>query len=171
MSHPSTTRPRAFTLLEVAVVVAIAGIMATLAVGSLRNVLSTSKESGAARSVAALIKRARVLAISNHNRVAVVVSTTPNTIKLQSCRAAYGGTAACATTLSLTDVSRASLTFKQGDMKGVVLTGPTEGVALVFDAGGFPENTNTTYTYVLDHTERAGTRKVVVTAAGEVRVQ
>jgi Tfp pilus assembly protein FimT len=149
-------------------VIAIFAIMSGIAVSNLREVLISNVENGSARTVGSLLKRARIHAVSTHSRVAVVLSS--NTMKLQTCRAVYGGAATCATGDSLTDLTGGSYTFGKGDFKGVNVTGPAEGTALVFGPSGFPETTGT-YTFTVDHPERPGNRKVIVTTAGEVRVQ
>ncbi len=165
---------RAFTLVEVMIVVAIAGIMAALSVVSLLDVVNTNIENGSARSLAAVIKRGRVQAISNHARVSVTVAG--NVVQLKTCRAVYGGNGTCAnnsagTAETLTNLAQGSFNFGSTDTKGVTVTGPSEGIPLIFDAAGFPETSTTTYTYLVDHPKRPGNRTVVVTAAGEVRVQ
>jgi prepilin-type N-terminal cleavage/methylation domain-containing protein len=162
-------RRRAFSLLEMMVVVAIAGIMTAIAVGSLRGALENKKEVGAARSVAALISRARLLAIDTHSRVRVDADTATNALRLSSCPAVYGATLVCATGTNFGTMAQTDVLLNHGAFLGVRLTSaPT--TPLIFDAKGLPEAI-ATYTYVVDHPGQPQAVQVVVSTAGEIRVQ
>lgn len=162
-------RARGFTLIEMMIVVAIAGIMTTLSVVLLRDTLLMRRELTAARSVAALVKRARIDAIGRHERVQVNADTAAHTITLMACRSKFGADGLCVTAESLAIVPMGTIKLNDGAFAGVRLTS-APAPALVFGAAGFPEIT-TTYTFVVDQPERPGAFTVTVTAAGEVRVQ
>jgi Tfp pilus assembly protein FimT len=150
---------------------AIFGVMTGIAVSSLRGVVTKDVESGSARTVASLLKRARILAVSAHARVVVTLTTgTTNTMSLSSCRAVYGGRPFCVTEEPTPKaVVGGAYAFGRGDFKGVTVTGPTTGT-VVFSTDGSLEG-QTAVTYVVDHPQHPGSRRVTVSAAGDVRVQ
>jgi prepilin-type N-terminal cleavage/methylation domain-containing protein len=161
-----TRRPRrAFTLLELMLVVAIAGVMSALAVFTINQVSQSSRERGAARGVSALIKRARSLSMQEHRLVAVVA--TAASVKLQTCSARYGAPT-CVGATTLADLSGAVVRLGGQDALGVSLTPPA--TQLVFGPNGFPLSA-ATWTYVLNHPDTPGSATVFVTAGGDVRVQ
>lgn len=162
-------RARAFTLIEMMIVLGIAGVMTLLSVVLLRDTLLMRRELTAARSLAALVKRARIDAIGRHQRVQVATDIGANTVTLMGCRSKYGVEGACVTGATLTAVPMGRITLNDGAFAGVKLTS-APGTPLVFSASGFPEVTGT-YTYIVDQPERPGTFTVTVSAAGEVRVQ
>jgi prepilin-type N-terminal cleavage/methylation domain-containing protein len=168
--HPPTRQRRAFSLVEVMVVVAIAGILAAMSVATLRAVAMASREIGAARGVGALIKRGRALAIQDH-RLVRINTTEPDRVFLESCPSQYG-IALCAIGYTLQPVLRAEVVTRQGqgDAAGVVVTttGPGE---LIFSATGLPTVTAGPWQLTFDHPETPGSRAVFVTAVGEVRVE
>ncbi|MDP2346051.1 MAG: GspH/FimT family pseudopilin [Deltaproteobacteria bacterium] len=164
---------RATTLLEVMVVVAIGGILASMAVGNFQPVLANVKFHGTVRGVESLLRRARVEAIATRSRVQV--SATASGLSLQKCRARFGS-AGCANdaggaVLPLTDIRGALVTFTGGgnEAAGIVLTPPAS--ALVFGPDGLPEGSATSRSYVLSNPSANAVGAVVVTAAGDVRVQ
>lgn len=161
-------------------VVAIFSVMTGIAVSSLREVIIQNVENGTARTVAALLKRARAHAISTHSRVLVQLTTapSPNRMQLCACRSVYGGRALCATGETTADgcpaasnmqaVDGGGYTFGRGDFRSVVVTGPAGTV--IFAPDGLLE-TPALYTFTVDHPRRPGSRTVEVTGAGEVRVK
>jgi prepilin-type N-terminal cleavage/methylation domain-containing protein len=160
--------PKAFTLLELLLTIAIASVLTGLAVSTLHDTLSLKREAGAARTVASLLKRGRALAVATHSRVQVATSTASSSLTLNACKSMYG-TSACVTSTSLTPVASGSVTLNRGDFIGVQLTSAPAS-ALVFNASGFAEVSGT-YTYVVDEAGRPGSFNVVVSTAGEVSVQ
>lgn len=161
-------RVRGFTLVEMMVVVAIGAVLSSIAVVTLRDTLNAKREVGAARSVAQLVKRARLIAVDTHSIVEVQATVATSTVTLLACKSAYGANA-CAGALTMTPVPQGELVLNQGDLRGVKLT-TVPATSLTFSAAGFPTVPGT-YTYVVDQNEKAGTQSVVVTASGEIRVQ
>jgi prepilin-type N-terminal cleavage/methylation domain-containing protein len=164
---------RATTLLEVMVVVAIGGILATMAIGNFQPVLANVKFHGTVRGVESLLRRARVEAIATRSRVQV--SATASGLSLQKCRARFGSSG-CANdaggvVLGLTDIRGALITFAGGgnEAAGISLTPPAS--TLVFGADGLPEGSATSRSYTLSNPGANAVGVVVVTAAGDVRVQ
>lgn len=156
---------RAFTLIEIMVVVTIVGIGAGLGLASLRPVAADVRMMGASRGLAALVRSARMHAMAHHARVQVTVSGS--TIQLQSCPSKYGSVA-CATSTSFTNLPNQSIVLSSGDQAGVsFVSGPA--TPLVFAPTGLPEGTPTLRDYVIKTATRSST--VRVTPAGEVRVQ
>lgn len=168
MASMRRKQPRGVTLIEMMVVIAISGLLSTLAVVTLRDTLVAKREMAAARSISALIKRARVDAIARHRRVRIDADISAHSVNISSCKSIYGGQG-CATGESLTSSTFAPLRLNDGALMGVKLTS-VPATALVFDAAGFPEVPGT-YTYGVDQVERPGSLTVVVTTAGEIRVQ
>jgi Tfp pilus assembly protein FimT len=155
---------------EMMITLAIFGVMTTVAVTSLRQIVTKDIESGTARTVASLLKRARIQAVSAHARVQVTVTTTPNTMSLSSCRAVYGGRPLCVTEEpTMTAVPSGSYTFGRGDFRGVTVTGPASGT-VIFATDGSLEG-QTSVSYIVDAPQLTGSRSVTVSAAGDVRVQ
>jgi Tfp pilus assembly protein FimT len=144
------------------------GVMTSVAVSSLRQIVTKDVESGSARTVASLLKRARIHAVSAHARVQVGLTATPNAMALSSCRAVYGGRPACVTGEVLTPMPGAAYTFGRGDFRGVRVTGPATPV--VFSTDGSLEGLEAV-TFTVDHPDYPGSRIVDVSAAGDVRVR
>jgi len=165
-----TTRARrsGFSLLELLLTLGMFGMMTSVAVTSLRQIVTKDVESGSARTVASLLKRARIQAVSAHARVLVTVTATPNTMALSSCRAVYGGRPLCVNEETLTPMVGGSYTFGRGDFKGVSVTAPPTTV--VFSTDGSLES-QTSVSYRVDHPQQPGVRTVEVSAAGDVRVR
>jgi type IV fimbrial biogenesis protein FimT len=171
MSSARRRRHRGFNLAELMITLAMFGVMTGIAVSSLRQLVTKDVESGSARTVASLLKRARIQAVSAHARVVVVLTTTPtNTMSLSSCRAVYGGRPLCVTEEPTpTPVVGGSYTFGRGDFRGVKVTGPASGT-VVFATDGSLEG-QVPVAFTVDHSQIAGVRTVTVSAAGDVRVQ
>lgn len=165
--HTQTARrrlgPRGATLIELMMVVALIGVFATMAQTSLTRLVPQLRESGSARSLAGLLQRARVDAVKSHLRVRVDVAG--QVVSLSACPARYTSTG-CATGTDFEPLVGARLAFDSDSFHGVKLTSPP--TTLVFDAAGVPEQV-TTYVFLLDATSVPSVRKVIVTAAGEVR--
>ena len=155
---------------EMMITLCIFGVMTTVAVSSLRQIVTKDIESGTARTVASLLKRARIQAVSAHARVQVSLSASPNTMSLSSCRAVYGGRPLCVTEEpTLTPIAGGSYTFGRGDFRGVTVTGPASGT-VIFSTDGSLEG-QTAVSYTVDAPQLAGVRTVTVSAAGDVRVK
>jgi prepilin-type N-terminal cleavage/methylation domain-containing protein len=158
-------RRRGFTLIEAMVVVAIVGIAAGLGVASLQPVIADVRLHGTARGAAALIRSARLQAMSRHERVEV--SATADRFAVLSCPARFAA-AGCAGGATLVAVPGQSVFLGDGEALGVRLqSGPAS--ALVFGPNGLPEGPATLRQFVLANDARA--RTIEVSPAGEVRVQ
>lgn len=156
---------RGFTLIEAMIVVAIVGIAASLGVASLQPVIADVRLHGTARGAAALIRAARLQAMSRHERVEV--TATGASFAVASCAARFAA-AGCAGGATLTAVPGQSVFLGDGEALGVRLqSGPAS--ALVFGPNGLPEGTATLRQYVLANDARA--RTIEVSPAGEVRVR
>jgi Tfp pilus assembly protein FimT len=155
-------------MIELMTSLAMFGVMTGIAVSSLRGVLVRDAENGSARTVAALLKRARMHAVSTHARVQVTLTTAPTSISLSSCRAVYGGRPQCVTGASFTAIPGGSYTFGRGEFVGVAVTGPNTPV--VFGSDGALESP-TAVVYQVDQRETPGVRFVDVSIAGDVRVR
>ena len=165
-----TTLLRAFTLLEMMVVVAIMGVMASLAQSSYRETAVNLKLSTAVNGTASLIQRARAVAVTTRSRVEVSTATA-GFIQLNSCRARFGAvgcTGASVLSNANKPVQGAYVRIGSGDTAGVTLAG-APGTPLIFGPDGLPETT-TTYLYQFSHPDTSVVRKVTVSAAGEVSV-
>jgi prepilin-type N-terminal cleavage/methylation domain-containing protein len=161
---PARRRIPAFSLVEIMVVVAIIGVMTGLAVATLRDVVLSGREAGGAQSIANALRRARGLAVSTHSRVKVV--TSGNGIQTLSCASKFGAVG-CVGSTDFVALPQGSTTLSDADLVGVTLAGPGD---LVFAPSGFPESAGP-FTWVVDHAQRPGDKRVVVTAGGEIRVQ
>jgi type II secretory pathway pseudopilin PulG len=75
-------------MIEAMVVVAIVGVAAGLGVASLRPAVTDVRLHGAARGAAALIRSARLQAVSRHQRVSVTRSGS--SIVVSACPARFG---------------------------------------------------------------------------------
>lgn len=167
-------RRRGFSLVEMMLVVAIFGVMTAIAISNMRDVIAANIGNGAARSIAAFVKRARVLAATTHSRVRVTLSGT--TLTLESCKSRYGSNACVGTTTFQPVVVSGTLVVGRGETRGasVQLSSTpfptiTPLAAVTFDSGGFVEGTTEAY-FVVSHTDRPVKRTVRVTAAGEVKL-
>lgn len=164
---------RAFTLIEVMLVVAIVGIMSIVGVAGMRSAIAGTRELGSARGLAGLAKRARATAAQTHQIVTLEILSADTEARLVACAARFGE-ARCADTPVEVPSSRVRFS---GEYLGVTLTAkPT--APLSFDAAGFPCTftsgvcgpLSTTAIYTVDHPERPGSTNVNVTVAGEIRV-
>ncbi len=162
---PPRGTPRAFTLIELMIVVAIVGIGATLGLASLSPIAADVRLHGAARGTAALIRGARVHALTHHARVRVMVSGT--TISLEACPAKFGSPNACARNTNFVTLPNQSVVLSSADARSVTLSSSPFN-AVVFGASGLPEGAAALAEYVFSNSNR--TRKVQVTPGGEVRV-
>jgi prepilin-type N-terminal cleavage/methylation domain-containing protein len=161
-----TARRRGFSLLEVAVTVAIIGVMSSIAAATLREVALTNRETGGAQTLAGALRRARAQAINTHSRVRI--DTTTAGLAFSSCPARYGATA-CAGTSTFSTLALAGTDFSTStDFAGLQVTAPA--TTLIFGPTGFPE-TIATYIWTVDHRELPGDKKIVVSGGGEIRVQ
>jgi type II secretion system protein H len=158
------TKPRAFTLLELMVVIAIVGILSTAAVASMGNVSTNIRLHGSARGLAALLRSARTHALAQHARVRVHV--VGGLIQLQACPARYGQSG-CAGGVAFADLTNRTMRFGVEDARSVALTAVPEN-EVIFAPTGTIEAASALQIYKL---LAAGTlAEVHVTTAGEVRV-
>jgi Tfp pilus assembly protein FimT len=153
-------------LLEIAVTLAIIGIVSSLTVATLREVVLANRERGGAQVLANALRRARAVAINTHSRVRI--DTTATGVALSSCASRYGATA-CAGSSSFTALTLDGTNLgTNNEFVGLSVTPPSS--TLIFSPAGFPE-TVATYTWTVDHPQLPGSRQIVVTGGGEVRVQ
>jgi prepilin-type N-terminal cleavage/methylation domain-containing protein len=156
---------RGFTLIEAMIVVAIVGIAASLGIASLQPVIADVRLHGTTRGAAALIRAARLQAMSRHERVEV--SATAARFVVAACPARFAAPG-CAAGTALAAVSGQSVSLGEGDALGVRLqSGPAD--TLVFGPNGLPEGAATLRQYVLANDARS--RQIEVSPAGEVRVR
>jgi prepilin-type N-terminal cleavage/methylation domain-containing protein len=159
-------RRRGFTALEVTVVLAIIGLLSSLAVASLREMMLVRQGAGAAQALASALGRARALAVHTHSRVRV--DALPAGLSLTSCPARFGSPE-CATTTTFTAVAQGTTDLGQrSEFVGIRVTAPV--TTLIFDAAGFPE-TAATYVWTVEHRRSPVRRDVVVNGGGEIRVR
>ncbi|MGM0609335.1 MAG: GspH/FimT family pseudopilin [Candidatus Muiribacteriota bacterium] len=78
---------RGFTLLELMITVALIGIVAAIAFGSLQNLIPNAKAKSAARELRSNLQKARMDAVKNNNECFVVLTNSGGGNK--------GGAAAC----------------------------------------------------------------------------
>lgn len=147
------------------VVVAIVGIAAGLGLASLSPIAADVRLHGTARGTAALIRTARVHALTHHARVRVTVSGP--TILLESCAAKYGIIGSCANAGAFAALPNQTVVVGTGDATSVKLVN-SPATAVTFGSDGLPEGTPVQREFEFSNGQR--TSRVVVTPAGEVRI-
>ncbi|MDP2339881.1 MAG: GspH/FimT family protein [Deltaproteobacteria bacterium] len=163
--------PAAFTLFEMMIVTAIAGILTAMTVVGLRETMAATAKDRAARNVAQLMKRARSHAVVAHQRVALRANTTTHTLELFSCDQRYGAKTCVGATPVFTAVPTSRVNFND-TFQGVKADLPTadgDGNLILFNADGFPAIT-TNQTWRFGHSANAGSREIVVSISGDVRL-
>jgi type II secretion system protein H len=147
---------RGFTLAEVMVILAIAGIMATLVAPALWSYSRTAALQAAARQLATSINLGRQVAISRNTTVCVEVAS-PTNIRLRT-----GGCGGTVWTGPGTDGSGA---IKISDSSALRISATAD---VVFTSLGAASPAGT---YTLTNPLNDGTRTVVVAATGRVSVR
>lgn len=166
--HASPSPNRGFTLIEATVVVAIAGILSTMALANIGPIVSDVRLNGSARGLAALVQTARARAINEHSRVRINTATTDR-IFLESCSAKFGSTG-CIGASTFVAVPGATMILNGQDAVAVTLAAQPAS-ALIFGPDGLPEGSPTVRTYQLAVQGRPLRRSVDVTVGGEARVR
>lgn len=87
MRLDKTRNERGFTLLEITVVVLLAGIVTAIAVPSIVNSLREYRLNAAARQVSDLVQRARMQGIANSTRASVLIDTAGSRVGVVSYNA------------------------------------------------------------------------------------
>jgi prepilin-type N-terminal cleavage/methylation domain-containing protein len=85
MTRRSTRGERGFSLTELAVVVAVIGILAVLATPFFLSYLRNAAVEGAAREVATMLNQARQIAIARNQNVCVRIASTTVRYELGGC--------------------------------------------------------------------------------------
>jgi type II secretion system protein H len=147
--------PRGFALVELMVVVAITGVLATLLAPTLLSYLRTSALQAGARELAAAINLGRQLAIAQNTAVCVEVSGG-------SLRLRMGGCAGSIWTGLGTDASGA---IKISESSGLLIN---TAANIVFTALGAASPAGT---YTVTHPANGETKSVVVAATGRISVR
>jgi prepilin-type N-terminal cleavage/methylation domain-containing protein len=156
----------AFTLVELALVLVIIGVLSTLAVATLQELQWTRREAGGAQVLASALRRARAFAVDTHSRVRI--DLLGGGVALSSCAARYGS-AGCAAGETFVPVPAGVTDLGViAEFRGLRVVAPT--TTLVFDAAGFPEQA-ATYAWTIDHPRLGGDRQVIVNGGGEIRVR
>ena len=147
---------RGFTLAELVVILAIAGVLAALVAPTLSSYARTSALQAAARELATSINLGRQIAISQNTTVCVEVAT------VTSIRLRTGGCGGTIWTGPGTDGSGA---IRISDPSALHLS-TTGNVVFTSLGAGSPAGT-----YTLTNPVNNGTRTVVVAATGRVSVR
>lgn len=79
-ARPNQLAPRAFTMIEVMIVLIIMAICATLAMGAISNYEASQRPERAARECQALLRYARNLALTTGKTACLRINTTNNTM-------------------------------------------------------------------------------------------
>jgi type II secretion system protein H len=148
--------PRGFALVELMVVVAITGVLATLVAPTLLSYLRTSALQAGARELAAAINLGRQLAIAQNT--AVCVEVTSGSLRLR-----MGGCAGSIWTGLGTDASGA---IKISESSGLLIINTAANI--VFTALGAASPAGT---YTVIHPASGDTKSVVVAATGRISVR
>jgi len=147
---------RGFTLAEIMVVLALAGVLATLVAPALSSYARAAALQAAARELATSINLGRQVAISRNTTVCVEVAS-PTSIRLR-----IGGCGGASWTGPGTDGSGA---ITISDSSALRISAPAN---VVFTGLGAASPAGT---YTLTNPVNNGTRTVVVAAAGRVSVR
>lgn len=149
-------------------VVAIAGVLTSLAVTGLTATLAATAETRSARAVAQLMKRARSTAVARHQRVAIRANVAKHRLEIASCPQRFGDPTCVGGSAFV--VENGAVNFAT-DFRGVNVDVPTadaDGNAAVWNADGFPAGAAL---FRFDQPSTAGTQEVVVSVGGDVRLQ
>ena len=147
-----------FSLIELIVVIAMVGILTTLAVGTLQGVSVRQQKSAAAQEVQALLNQARSMARS---------TTVPATVTLTQVAAAPGGSVA-ATIGAPVNWSR-TVSLGSGRYKSVGLVGAAGATTYTFSPRGIITPSGFTMT-VKDTTAGSQTVTVTVGLLGDITI-
>jgi prepilin-type N-terminal cleavage/methylation domain-containing protein len=169
--HTRQSPPAAFTLLELMIVIAIAGVLSAITVVGLRETMAATVKDRAARSVAQLMKRARSHAVVAHQRVAIRADTANHTLELFACDQRYGEKACVGASAVFAAVPTSRLNFAD-TFQGVMVDFPSADVAgnlILFNADGFPA-ISASQLWRFGHPANLGAREITLTITGDVRL-
>lgn len=156
-----SARSRGFTLVELAVTLAVMGIIAVIAVPSFNNLIRSNRLTSSANEMVALLQTARSAAISNRVSAVVCPSTDGST-----CAAAAGSRwIARQTKAGVTTVLRDSA-LAQGITASTSSNLSGASNQLTFTPAGFSRaGTNSSGSIGVCSTQLPGNNSIVVTAA------
>ena len=152
--HPSRLTG-GFTLVELAVILSMAGILAAMSAPALLSYWDSAALHAAARELASTINLGRQVAIATKTPVCVEVSGT-------TLRFRIGGCAGHAWTGAVTDASGVI------HVSGEAILQASSNARVVFTALGAA---SPAATYTLTHTRTRASRSVVVAASGRISVE
>jgi prepilin-type N-terminal cleavage/methylation domain-containing protein len=160
-----SSNPKAFTLVEVIVAMAIITILCTLAVPGMGSLMRTYRLKSAANDLASLLQLARMTAMARSADCVVSFDVGAQTVTLFVDNGSGGGTQGNKTQESGEPTIK-TLDIRNEYAQQITLGTPSFGSSVTFDSRGLPDTSGT-----VPLQTGAGTNKqIVVSASGAVKI-